>query len=307
MTGPVPTSTAQNPALGTVLVLVSAVLLGCTPSLARFAYDHGTNAETAALVRCLSGLVIGGGVAWLLRRPVALTRTTLRDGAWLGGILALQTFGYLASVNFIPVSVAIVVFFLFPVFVTLLLSVVERVRFGVPTWIAVALAFLGVTLTTGGAARGLDPVGIGLALGAAVATAIYIVYGRRVSAQIGPLRFVAVSFGGAFVFFALYGIGTGGIAWPDAVQGWAGLAAASLCNVCGLLVFFAALGMMPPVRATLLTNTEPLFGIVVAWVLLGELLAAVQYLGAALVIGAVLLPDLVRLTGRRRAAPVPKI
>ena len=57
----------------------------------------------------------------------------------------------------------------------------------------------------------------------------------------------------------------------------------------GLLCFFASFRYLSPVRATMLSNAEPLLSILLAAVSLGQWLGPVLWSGAAIMIGAIVL------------------
>ena len=89
----------------------------------------------------------------------------------LGIATAFVGLCYLSSVSFIPVAVAVVVFYTFPIVIVLLNPLVEGEPLTLPLIGIVILALAGVALVVGPAFEGLDWRGIALALGASIATA----------------------------------------------------------------------------------------------------------------------------------------
>lgn len=84
---------------------------------------------------------------------------------------------------------------------------------------------------------------------------------------------------------------TVGGAWslPAGVAGWLGLAGAGGGVTIGLVAFFAAFRFIGPVRATMLSNAEPLLGILFAVAVLGESLGDLQWAGVILAVAALVL------------------
>jgi drug/metabolite transporter (DMT)-like permease len=76
---------------------------------------------------------------------------------------------------------------------------------------------------------------------------------------------------------------------PVNTVGWLGIAGASAGIAIGLLTYFASFRYISPVRATMLSNLEPLVGILVAGLILGERLVPAQWAGVAMVIGALVM------------------
>ena len=279
--------------LGFALVVVSALSFGSTPSLARLAQEAGATAETVALARCataalLSAAVLAATAGRLARLPAGDAPAYLGVGA----CLAIQSFVYPTAVLLIPVSTAVVIFFLFPTVVGILGWVVLRERLTPVRAGALALGFAGVALTVGAAPRALDPLGVGLAATAAVTTGLAVVYGAKLRRRSGVLDFTVLTqatacvlvLGGVFVL--------GELRLPAGAVGWVALALSGLLFSAGILAFFGALSLIAAVRAATVANLEPLWAIVVAMLLFGEVFAGLQWLGAALVIGAVLIGPL---------------
>ena len=84
---------------------------------------------------------------------------------------------------------------------------------------------------------------------------------------------------------------TAGGAWspPAGAVGWLGLAGAGGCVTVGLVTFFAAFRFIGPVRATMLSNVEPLLGVLFAVAVLGERLSPLHCAGVALAVAALAL------------------
>jgi drug/metabolite transporter (DMT)-like permease len=91
--------------------------------------------------------------------------------------------------------------------------------------------------------------------------------------------------------------------------GWLGLAGAGGGVTIGLVAFFAAFRFIGPVRATMLSNVEPLLGVLFAIAVLGERLTSLQWTGVALAVAALTLFEASPLRQRaardegRRASP----
>jgi drug/metabolite transporter (DMT)-like permease len=284
--------------LGFLLVAFSAVSLGSTPSVARLAQAGGASPEAVALARCVAAAGLAALVlAWRCRRWPRVARAELGAYLFVAAMLGVQSFVYPAAVMLIPVSVAVVTFFLFPALVGLFGWVILGERLTGIRLAGLVLGFVGVALTVGAAPRSLAPLGLGFAFAAAVATALSIVYGARLMRRSGLLDFTVV---GQALAGLLVGLGAAAAtaagaappALPTTGLGWLGLSLSGLLFAVGILAFFGAITVVDAVRAATVANLEPLWAIVLAMLLFGEALAGAQWLGAALVIGAVLLGPL---------------
>lgn len=270
-----------------VPLLVLAGLLagtgGLLGSLFATATGLGPLAVAGYRLACAGGLLLVGaqrlprtGAAW---RRVAVT-----------AVLAAQVqAGYFAAVALTSVGLAtLVTVGAAPVLVLL----VERVL-GRPgsrrTAVACGLAGLGLALLVGWSGEGQVLPGAGLALLAAAGFAGMTLLGARAGpepavAALGP----ALTIGGAALLAVA--AATGGIGFaPTPVSVGLLVAFAVLPTALVYALYFRGLATAPAAVAAVIVVLEPLTGAVLATLLLGERLGAVQIAGAVLVGAAVVL------------------
>lgn len=285
--------------LGLALLLLSALLFSLHNTLARLAYDEGVapttiNAARTWTVLLFFVLAFGLNGAWP-RVPRA---------AWPAFGLTLLCYALhnpllLVAFKFVPVSLAVLVMYVFPLLVAFMAAAIGQERLRPSTLAAAAAGFAGVALVLeiGGAA--LDWRGVALAAVSALALAGNIVGAAQLNRHMKPLAVpFALSTAGALVFGALM-IADGGPTLPAGARGWAIFAATTLTSPGALIAFYLALPRAGAPRSALLMNTEPVFTVALAAWLLGETLSALQGAGAALIVGAVAVAALARMGVRR--------
>ena len=155
---------------------------------------------------------------------------------------------------------------------------------------------LGISLDVFGAASGLGAAGQWQQIGAGVAFAVgaAVVFGlalvltqHEAGALDGRLRtFGTIAIVG--VLAAAAALTRGGFALPDAAPGWWGLVLLTLFYGIGITILFTLLPRLGVVGNSAIMNVEPVFALVLAWVILGQLIAPVQVLGALIVVGSVI-------------------
>lgn len=274
---------------GVALTLLCAFSYGLAPAMARLAYEAGADVLTATTGRFLAG-VIGIGALLALGRRVRLSRRANLGAFGLGLISTVTSLGYMGAIFFIPASLAVLIFYTFP----LLVALGARWTEGEPvTWsklAGLAVALFGLAVALGVSLEGLDARGVALAGMAAFGAAAHVLAISRVAGWAGGatlplnLRSMSVALTVSLVFLAVQG----GPAWPSGATGWLGLFGTMLFFTGGITLMYAAVARIGPVRAAMLLNMEPLVAIVAAVLLLGESFGLRQALGAAMVIGAVL-------------------
>jgi inner membrane transporter RhtA len=151
-------------------------------------------------------------------------------------------------------------------------------------WVALAVVGLALLLPLRSEAA-LDPVGLLFAFGAALAWAMYIVFGKRVSTLAGGQ---AVSLGMlvAALFAVPIGIAHAGAAMRVPTTLLAGLGVALLSSAVPYSLEMAALRRMPRHVFGILVSATPAVGAACGAIVLGERLGTLQWLAIACIVGA---------------------
>jgi drug/metabolite transporter (DMT)-like permease len=150
-------------------------------------------------------------------------------------------------------------------------------------------------------------VGALLALGAALTYTAYILVSDRIVGELDPFALALLVLTGATVSFAVAGLATGSLDLALSGEAWLWLLLIALVStVVAVSAFFAGLRRVGPSEAAILSTFEPPVTVALAFLVLGERLAAPQLLGGALVLAAVVLlqlPARRRVTARLAEAP----
>ena len=151
-------------------------------------------------------------------------------------------------------------------------------------WVALALAGLALLLPLSTQAP-LDPLGLLFAFGAALAWAMYIVFGKRVS-TLANGQAVSLGMLVAALFAVPIGIAHAGAAMLAPATLLAGLGVALLSSAVPYSLEMAALRRMPRHVFGILVSATPAVGAACGALVLGEHLGALQWLAIACIIGA---------------------
>ena len=287
------TQTELSPRRGILLALASAATFGGITPLASLAYDDGTTALAVLFLRSAFGVFVFAIAALLLGLRLRITWS-----AWLALLPVtfswlIGSFGYLGAVLYLPVGLAAILFFTFPVIVAIASWVIERRQPRMVELSLVILAFAGLVLAIGPSFTGLHPIGLLLAMiGAAGAAGIFLT-GRYAMARTRQLvALVHVNTINALGTLGL-GLAFGALTFPqDAFPlagGWPALIATTVLFAFAVFFQFGAIRHVGASRAAMFFNLEPVVTLAIAMLLLGERLSPIQLLGGAMVIAALLL------------------
>lgn len=275
---------------GLLAAAVSAVLYGISAPFARPAALAGLAGPDLILWRVGVMMVPLGVAALALRRPLLPPRA-----AWPGVVLfALITVVvgtcYLSAIAFVPVGIAVVIFYTFPLIILLASPFIDRRRPTLPQFAAFVLAFAGLLLAIGPQWSTLDPRGLVLAAIASLACACQVFVGARMGGRLDPLTFAFSSQMVIVPFALLIAWIAGGPASPAVLSAAAvPLAMIVLTYVGAFVLQLRAMRLAPPSAVGLVFTLEPVIAIVTAAALLGERLVPHQYMGAALVLAGLVI------------------
>lgn len=296
-----------NTPLSRRLAIALLLLLGTTFAgnhvAARIAFDTGVGLLVAILMRSgVTALALFGLLLWQ-RQPLQVSRG---DRPWLlllGVLISLQSVLLYAAVARIPVALALLVFNLFPMIFILLSWALggpkPTRRTAMPMGVILAGLVLvldvPIRLMTLGDSQSLV-AGAGLAAVAAIFFALSLwVTENRLKTVYGLLR----SMSALSVVFAMMALGgltgitsgvvPGGMAWPQDIRGWTGLALLTVFYGSAFSVLFVFMPRLDMVRNAPALNMEPVATLVLGWVVLDQKLSSAQILGGAMTVTAIML------------------
>ena len=292
-----PPARALSTAAFATLMLIAA-LMGANHVAARLAFNHGVDVPTAVSFRSGATALVVGALLLIQRVPLALTARQRKALPLIGVLIAIQSLCLYSAVARLPVALALLVFNSFPLMTALWARVLYRHRPERALLIAMPVILLGLVLALDvlGAASGLGAAGqwreigagVAFALGASTTFGLALVLTQHEAGGLdGRLRtFATMAMVGLLAGSAV--AWRGGLALPVAPAGWWGLALLTLLYGTGITILFTVLPRLGVVGNSAVMNVEPVFALVLAWLILDQHIAPVQVVGALVVVGAVI-------------------
>jgi drug/metabolite transporter (DMT)-like permease len=265
-----------------------ALSLGTGHVCARLALTHGVTILTAATSRSACAALLLFAV--LRVRGVALLplKGTARFTILFGLLIAGQTVALQFAVKLMPVALAILLFYTYPLLTGIASSLLGGDRLSPRLVAALFAAFAGLALVLGVVAQGIDPWGVVAALlASACFTAVLVLTPKLAPAVAAPVRTLLMLATSAALFVTA-SVLSQQYQWPADQTGALGLIGLALFYAVGIIVLFLVLPLLGPTQTAVVLNLEPVAVALVAWGLLGEVLSATQALGAAIVVAAVI-------------------
>ncbi len=293
-------TTARQALTGTAFatLLLIAFMMGANHVAARFAFNNGVDVVTAVSFRSSVTALVVGFVLW--QQKVALS-TTLRQKKFLltiGALIAVQSVCLYSSVARLPVALALLAFNTYPLTTAFWARVLyghkaERAVLVAMPWMLIGLA---LALDVFGAASGLGAlahwgqIGLGIAF-ALAASATFGLAMVLMEHEAGGLdgRLRTFSTMGLVALFSVSAAMTqGGFHLPTAPAGWWGLGLLCFLYGTAFTLMLMVLPKLGVVGNSAIMNVEPVCALVLAWALLGQAIAAMQLVGALVVVATVM-------------------
>ena len=279
-------------------LLLIALIMGANHVAARIAFNNGADVATAVVFRSgVTALVL----VVLLRVQRARVRFTPRHWQMLpviGLLVGFQSLFIYSAVARLPVALALLAFNTYPIWTALWSWLIYKHRPERAMLIAMPVILLGLALALDvlGAASGLGAAGQWARIGAGVAFAVaaagtfglaLVITQHETTDMDGRVRTAATMSMAAIVALAAMTL-QGGSHLPANSTGWWGLATLTLLYGTGITILFTVLPRLGVVGNSPIMNIEPVFALILGWLILGQAIAPVQVGGALIVVGAVM-------------------
>ena len=276
--------------VGLLLVAGSGLCFGLLPIFNRQAAALGLGVPTFLAVRFL---VAGGALwTWILLRGTrfSLNRPQALGFLGMGALYVVESGLYFASSRRIPVALTALLLYLYPMLVSLWEWLAGRHRLTGRDRVALVASLVGTALAVGSPGRGTDTLGLVMGLATAFGYTAYMLLGARLQKGVPALVASAWIMGSAGLMYLALALATHRWEPVLALIAWRPLLGlAVIGTLLPIPMLLAGMARIGAARASVVSTLEPLAACLFGAFFLGELLGPWQWLGAALILGAVIL------------------
>jgi drug/metabolite transporter (DMT)-like permease len=254
----------------------------------------------------------GVGAAILAVALVLTRRPLVAAAGERGGLAILAVCGYAVEASFFFAAVrhgtaaaVTLLFFTYPVFVTLATWVLGRGAPAGMTILALACAVAGSAVVVGfGAGLVIEPIGAALAVAAALTYTGYLIGADIVLKRTHPMTSAMWVSGGASLGLFAYAGAVGEWVLPSTWDVWWPLLGMGVATSGAFVCLLAGLQRLGAVRTSIVAATEPLSTALLAFVFLDESVALATIVGGALILVGAVIATLARApTAREQQIP----
>ncbi|WP_120497046.1 DMT family transporter [Kiloniella sp. EL199] len=285
--------TKKPPLAGIVTGLAGGTAFGLITPVFPFAHSLGVTASSATIIRFIIGSLIMAAIILVTKSTLTVPKNKILPLCSMGLLIFGVTVCYLSAVTYIPVSLGAILFYTYPVIVTVIDPLLQR---RLPSLIQLGLsilAFTGITIALGTNIEELDWRGVLFVMGAAFSISGTLIVSRSVVSHVPNLTIVFYVNIVATALTCLYLLFDGNVSlpneWSNQWFGWVLSITIALLYLLATLGQIATVNFIGPSRTAMLFNIEPVITIITAVIVLHETLNQPQIIGSIFVLSAVVI------------------
>lgn len=287
---------------GALLITISAAAFSFLPTITRTLYATAEATGVAlqptdvAFWRFfIASLVLWGVVLVRLGGQARVPSLSPLRLLMLGGLYAFSAMSAFIGLRYINASLYVVLFYTYPAMLALIYLLI-----GVPLskwqWAALGLVLVGLVLTIPDLSffeEGGNVLGVVVALLNALSVAFYYLFSSRWMSEVRDgMHHTAWVLAMTLIFVSAL-VPLNGLTLPtEPTIAALLLTLAVVCTVVPILAINLGLRYINAAQAAIISSTEPVMAMLIAVTFLSELILPLQWLGAALIVSAVLVLEL---------------
>jgi drug/metabolite transporter (DMT)-like permease len=275
--------------IGFIQIILSGVCFAFLGFFGKMAFkQHITPGELLSLRYSLSAILTG--LLILVTKPksfLGLSRFEIICSLLLGifGYALFSSFFFMALTG-ISASLTVLLLYTYPVMVTIFSRIFLKEKMGKKGFSALILVSVGLVGLVWGEWSVSRPIYLLFGIGSAIFYALYIILSRKYLRNVPALpSSFYVQLGAGFVLSLINFSSHPSRPVEILIHHYPLiLTMAVLCSLMAMTLFLAGLQKITSSEASILSTTEPIFGVIIATTLLGESIQTVQVIGGILIL-----------------------
>jgi len=271
-----------------VIALIAAIFYGFNTTLSRLAYDTGTTPVSLIVFRFLLTSLAMIILVALLRKS---WRMQVSPRVFVLCVLGMYitAIGHLGAVRYIPVSLAAIIFYTFPLFIIAWKRLVGKQPVTIFELIGFILAFAGLAVALGPEFHQMDITGLILAFSGSLGATLFILsyerFPKDTDSWVGTLwiNLGTLLLCGVTLLFGFE------LVPPVESIGWLYLTAIMVFSLISFVLSLQAIKKIGASVFALFLNFEPVIILLLAWIVIGEDLSLTRISGIGMVVTALVI------------------
>jgi DME family drug/metabolite transporter len=274
--------------VGIFLALVSAVFFAMSNTLAGVAYKGGSNPFTLSATRFILPSILLFFILMVSGKAVILGRRPAVIAAFLGIVSVVYTFALLMAIELLPVTIAILIFYLFPILTAFILAAFGSARLTARMLVSTFIVFFGLSLALAVQFGELNVIGMLAGLVSAIGFAVVCSVSNRLMYDQDSRLVTLYLSAAATVTMIVVSCFVDNIQFPLTTAGWTGFLLSNVLYAAAIIGFYRSIAMVGASMATFFVNLEPIVVIGAGYIFLNQMISSWQMVGVAIVVGALI-------------------
>ncbi len=267
-------------------VVMAAVAFSTADITTKVALTSGTDAASLLSFRGVVGIVLMQVWLHFGKSAATLPKKTKWIAIGLGVLLAANLYWLYKAIELVPVSIAILTYFIYPLLTGILGALTGIDRLSVAGTATALAAFFGLGLIIGASPAGLAVAGLVAAVVGALCRAVMLLVTRATLKGTDARLVTLYTLWSSTLVFAMLPLLTWTWHWPHGAWGWTSFLGVGVATTLGVFTLYVSTERIGPFRTALFMNLEPLMTTALGALLLGERLTLLQMAGGATMIAA---------------------
>ena len=270
---------------GVIFALIAGVLFGLIGPTTKLAYNSDAAVALVIFMRYAIASIIILPLVPYQKNLLSNYRENLKLFIFISLGSIFLTIGLLTSVIFIDVSLTIIIFCLYPIYVLIYSILVDREKINLSIKLLFFITFIGIVLVIGPSFNAVNFIGISLAVIASIGSASMIIVNQKISLKgIPPIPInIFINFFNTIIFFIVLKVFFN-LDFNSDFNTYILILIPSICYSFALLSQLVAIPKIGQSYTALFLYLEPVVGVLGAVFLLNETLELYQFIGAVIVI-----------------------
>lgn len=270
---------------GVIFALIAGVLFGLIGPTTKLAYNADAAVALVIFMRYAIASIIILPLVPYQKSLLSNYRENLKLFIFISLGSIFLTIGLLTSVIFIDVSLTIIIFCLYPIYVLIYSILVDKEKINLSVKLLFFITFIGIVLVIGPSFNAVNFIGISLAVIASIGSASMIIVNQKISLKgIPPIPInIFINFFNTIIFFIVLKVFFN-LNFNSDFNTYILILIPSICYSFALLSQLVAIPKIGQSYTALFLYLEPVVGVLGAVFLLNETLELYQFIGAVIVI-----------------------
>ncbi len=270
---------------GVIFALIAGVLFGLIGPTTKLAYNYDAAVGLVIFMRYAIASIIILPLVPYQKNLLSNFRKNLKLFIFISIGSIFLTIGLLTSVIFIDVSLTIIIFCLYPIYVLIYSILIDGEKINLSIKLLFFITFIGIILVIGPSFIAVNFLGISLAIIASIGSASMIIVNQKISLKgIPPIPInIFINFFNTIIFFIVLKIFFN-LNFNSDFSTYIFILIPSICYSFALLSQLVAIPKIGQSYTALFLYLEPVVGVLGAVILLNETLELYQFIGALIVI-----------------------